>query len=101
MRHAPERLGGDRAADAVEGDVDAGPEGGVDHGLGEAALAVVDRHVGAELLAERDLLGPPAVAIDRGAEGLAELDGGRADAAGAGVHQQRLAGLDAGPLDEA
>ena len=95
--HAAEGLGRHRAADRVERDVDARAERRVQHGVGETALAVVDRDVGAELAAERDLLGPAGGGDDRGAQRLAQLDRRRADPAGPGMNQQGLARLRAGP----
>ena len=81
-------------ADHLEHDVDLAPAVGGLEGRLEVGLAGVDRHVGAELLRERALVGAGRHADDAaGAPGLGQLHGQRADAAGRGVHDDRLARL--------
>ena len=72
--------------------------GDLEHALREVLVLVEDRVVGAERPAGRRLV----LAADghdhgRGAERLGELDRRGADARGAAVHEQGLAGLQARP----
>ena len=59
----------------------------------EVLLVVVDRPFGAESLAELPLLGGSRGGEDAGAEGVGGLDREGADAAGAAVDQEGVAGL--------
>ena len=76
------------AADHVEDEVGALAAGRLLHRLDEVLVAVVDRPVGAELVAGRALFGACRRWRRPCAEGLGELDGGGADAAGAAVDQE-------------
>ena len=99
-RHAPERLQRHVAAHRVERDVDAAAVGRVEHRLHEVGLPVVDRELGAELAAQLRLLGGSRGREHARAGVHAELERGRARAARARVHEQRLARLHAGPFVE-
>ena len=66
--------------------------------LDEVLLPVVD-HVRRAQLAQPVVLGRPGGGQHGRAEGRPELDGERADAAAAAVHQQRLARAEPGHLD--
>ncbi len=93
-RHAAEGAHGRVATDAVERDVDATTIGLQQRDLCEVLLAVVDDARRTELPAERGL---PLAARNRDharASLHAELDRGRARAAGARVHEHRLAGAE-------
>lgn len=97
-------LGGGRvgvAADRVVDDV--GPaSGGELLDAGDDVLGgAVDDEVAAQFLGGADLGLAADDADDGGPGGLAELDGGAADAARGGVHEQGLAGLDPGPAVQA
>ena len=102
-------LGGERVdvavevlrAHVVEDDVGAVAVGGRADLLDEVLLAVVDerrRRRGSRQTSS--FSGEPAVVDDAGAERVRELDGHRADAARAAVHQQRLAGPQAGDHED-
>ena len=83
------------AADHVEHDIDAAPsrEG---LGLGDEILRpVIDGEIRAERAAEGAFFVRARRRDHLGAESLGELDRGRADAAGAAMNEQRLAGLEA------
>ena len=81
------------AAERVQHDVVAGED------LGEVLLGVVHDDVGAEAAHQLGVLAAGG-RRHRGAEVLGELDDGRPQAAGAGVDEDLLAGLDVGAVDE-
>ena len=81
------------AAERVQHDVVAGED------LGEVLLRVVHDDVGAEAAHQLRVLSARG-RRDRGAEVLGELDDGRAQAAGAGVDEDLLAGFQVGAVDE-
>ena len=87
------------AADHVEDDVGALAAGRV-FGRGDEIFGlIVNGDVGAELAAGLAFLRRAGGRDDAGAEGLGELDRGRADAGRAAVDQQRLAGLEPAALE--
>ena len=91
-----------RAADGVDDEVDAAAVGELAHPLRHVLGCVVDAVVHA-------VLGEPAEALvarrrgddDAGAGGLGELDGGEADATGAGLHEHRLVAMQVAELEQA
>src|SRR5579859_8267507 len=85
------------AAYRVEHDVGAATGGGALDLFDEILRPVVEREVGAELLAELDLLIRSRGGDDGRAGRLSELDRGAAHATRAGVDEQRLARLQTGP----
>ena len=81
------------AADHVEDHVDPAPAGRLAHRGDEVGLAVVDGELGAEGAAGlRTSPREPAVAKTRAPRARGELDRGGADARGAAVHEEALAG---------
>ena len=66
----------------------------------QVLLRVDDAFVGAALLAVGDLLRGRGGRDDARAHGLADLDGGGADAAGRAEDEQRLSALQLGAVDE-
>lgn len=88
-------------ANGVVDNVDTAPAGGeLLHLRGPLGIAVVDDVVGAEGLCDVELARGGGRSDDGGAEGLCDLDGGQADAAGGGMDEDDVAGLDAGADDE-
>jgi len=79
-------------ADDVEDDVRAASGGVFAQFLDEVLFAVVDQDVGAQGAAGFEFVRAAGGDRDLRADGLAELDRHRADAAAAAVHQQRLTG---------
>ena len=79
------------AADDVEHDVDAASAGRLLHSRHEIGLPIVERTLRAEGLARGALLGAPGGREDTRAKHASQLNGGRADAAGTAVHEDRLA----------
>ena len=94
--HEPERGGGDRAADAVEDDVD----GAGARVLRPAGARVVDGDVRAERARERELALAAGGGDDARAGAARELDEQAADAAPGGEDEHGLAGLRRGRPDE-
>ena len=72
--------------------------GGVEDGVDEVGVPVVDRHLGAELETELRLLGRSRGGDDPRAGMDAELEGRRTGAARGRVDEQCLSGLDPGAL---
>ena len=99
-RHHGKLRGRVCAADEIAHDVDAAPARRLEDAGREVAGAVVERELGAELAAERELLGRPGRRDDARAGGDAELHRRGADAARAGVHEQPLAGRELRALEE-
>ena len=107
--HDQTALEGDALRRALEGvapnrvvdDVGAMTAGEVLHRLGDVLLVVLDHQVGAEPPADCGLLRRADRGDDDRTGGLAELDGGAADAARGAVHQQELAGLELRPAVQA
>ena len=80
-------------ADVVEDDIDTTIAGRLEHDGGEVGVVVVDRDVGAELAAPRDLLVGAGGREDARAGVLRELDRRRAGATGGRVDQHALTRL--------
>ena len=93
-RHATEGLERGGAADGVERDVDAPAVGRRPSTCSATSpVTVVDREVGAELPAQRELHVRARGRDDAGTDVDAELDRGRARPTRTAVHQQRLVPL--------
>ena len=97
---ATQRLHHDVAADPVEAHVDAEPVGLLEHHGGEVGLPVVDDHVGTEISRDLRLVLAADGGDDPGPRRHRQLDRGRPDATGRGVHQDGLARLQAASLVE-
>lgn len=87
-------------AHVVEDDVGTRTVGGLLDLGDEVLLAVVDQDVRAQLGAALQLLLAARGDGDGGADGLGQLDRHGADAAGAAVHEQRLAGTEVGDHED-